>query len=250
MKKFLAGAMIATGISGHVFAADLPARNYTKASPILTAPIPNWSGWYAGVNGGYGWADNTQFGLVVANPQGVKPQGGFGGGQIGYNWQISPNWIFGVETDLQGSGIEQTVTSQPFGDQYTTKLDWFGTFRGRVGYAFTSVPLLIYGTGGLAYGELKELSPTSPLIGTPYSFNDTVTGYAVGGGAEWKFTPQWSAKVEYQYINLGKHDPISAGGGPLNITPGSSFSSTLPGFAILGDAAFHTVRAGINYHFN
>src|SRR5262249_17791268 len=110
----------------------------------------NWSGFYIGVNGGYGWTANTDSAFDL------KPAGGFGGGQIGYNWQggfgLGRAWVFGIEADIQGADISD---KDVFGDR--SKMDMFGTVRGRVGYAFG--PALVYATGGFAYGNVENSVP-------------------------------------------------------------------------------------------
>jgi outer membrane immunogenic protein len=146
------------------------------------AAVFSWTGWYVGVNGGWAW-DNSSGNLdsfsttggndfrpaVVAGgtPRflGANHEGGFGGGQIGYNWQMT-NWVFGLETDIQGADIGRTSTVNfPGGGGIVPSvsigrdhIDWFGTARGRVGVAVNNV--LFYGTGGFAYGGV-ETSVTS-----------------------------------------------------------------------------------------
>jgi len=204
-----------------------------------------WTGPYIGVNGGYGWsAENNQLACTVSFacgqlPFGVSPDGGFGGGQIGYNWQgvWHPHLVLGVEADFQGADISDRRTDK-FGDILQSKLDWFGTVRGRLGYAFDRT--LVYGTGGFAFGGIEKLGDFSPF---PFADNvakvdKTATGYVVGGGIEYKVAPAWSVKAEYQYINLGQNDP--------KFQSGLSFKRVSN---TVDDDAFHTVRAGINYHF-
>jgi outer membrane immunogenic protein len=221
-------------------AADMyraPEAGGYKDTPYVAA---NWSGWYAGVNGGYGWNDEVSNGLTDDSPHGAKPEGGFGGGQIGYNWQgiWHPHLVLGVEADIQGSGIDGSFHDVNFGDTGKTSLDWFGTVRGRVGYAFDRA--LVYFTGGFAYGGLDKSFSGPVLTGTPYHYNDTATGYVLGGGLEYKIAPAWSVKAEYQYIDLGKNDLTNPAGLGL---------SRFTGYSIYKEDAFSTVRGGINYHF-
>jgi outer membrane immunogenic protein len=122
-----------------------------------------------------------------------------------------------VEADIQGAGVEDKAIDGA-GNHFKSSLDYFGTIRGRLGYA--SGPSLVFATGGFAYGGIK---------------NETATGFTVGGGWEYMFNPAWSAKVEYQFIDLGRNDPAFAGG-------------SICSAAKCEDDAFHTVRAGINYH--
>ena len=170
----------------------------------------------------------------------MSPSGGFGGGQIGYNWQgvWHPHLVIGVEADIQGASVSESATDI-LGATYKSELDWFGTVRGRLGYATESS--LVYATGGLAYGGIHNriVSPG----GDVFSKSGTETGYAVGAGFEYKFNPAWSAKVEYQYLNFGKNVPVdSAGIAYTNIAAG-------PVGAKADDDAFHTVRIGLNYQF-
>jgi outer membrane immunogenic protein len=188
--------------------------------PPVYVAAPIWSGFYVGVNGGYGW---------TANDGPLAPEGGFGGGQIGYNWQglfgYSP-LVLGIETDIQGAGISDSA-----GDvtgSVENSLNWFGTVRGRIGYAFG--PALLYATGGFAYGEVES---KGNVLGLAYDVSETQTGYVVGGGVEYKFNPAWSVKAEYQYINLDASN--LNGAGPLN---GSAFSDR---------SEVNTFRLGVNY---
>ena len=225
-----AGALISTA----AVAADLP----TKApAPAPFAPVATWSGFYAGLNAGYGWARRDAFGDLSDSPCCVKPRGGFGGVQLGYNAQFS-QWVLGIETDLQGSGISKTVNDLNFGDTLRSKTDWFGTLRGRLGVAFNPA-VLLYITGGLAYGQVNNSAVGPVLSGSPYNIDRTHAGYVLGGGFEYKIAPSWSVKAEYQYINLRKNDPTNPAGQPFD-----QFSDT---FVHVND--FHTVRLGLNYFF-
>jgi outer membrane immunogenic protein len=179
----------------------------------------NWSGLYVGVNGGYGWNGDTNGNLV-------DPSGGFGGGQIGYNFQRG-NIVFGLEADFQGADIQDSANLGKDGT-INSKMDWFGTVRGRLGYAFDRA--LIYATGGFAYGDVTT-SGTFFLPG-PLSISETQTGWVVGAGLEYKVLPNWSVKGEYQYIDL---DASSlSGAGPLAVSNSNS-------------TEVHTFRVGLNY---
>jgi outer membrane immunogenic protein len=198
------GAALAAGSAQ---AADLPSH---KAAPDFAPPPPvfSWTGAYVGLNAGGGFTADTGFG-------GRDFSGVVGGGQIGYNLQLSPMFVVGLETDFQGTSLSSNAGW--FAPQVS--LPWFGTVRGRLGLTLLNSQLLVYGTGGFAYGELK----------TPWS-NDTHTGWTAGGGVEWAFLPNWSAKVEYLYTDLENN----AGWG----------------WVAPQRTKFHTVRAGVNYHFN
>jgi outer membrane immunogenic protein len=194
----------------------------------------SWTGFYIGVNAGYGWSDSSdKFALTATGFHGLEPEGGFGGGQIGYNWQ-SANLVLGVEADIQGSGIEDKATDA-IGNIFKSRLDYFGTVRGRLGYAFG--PSLLYATGGFAYGGIRnDAISVGPV---PFKFSGTASGYVVGGGYEYKLNPAWSLKTEYQYINLGRNDPENA-----------AFGSACKFGPKCEDDAYHTIRLGLNYRFD
>jgi outer membrane immunogenic protein len=193
-------------------AAANAADMYRAPAPSAGAPYVgvNWSGFYVGVNGGYGW--NSASLDAGAN----SPKGGFGGGQIGYNAQRG-NFVFGIESDIQGAGIKATSYGAD------TEMNWFGTARGRLGYAFDRV--LVYGTGGFAYGNVKDSALGS-------SISETQLGWVAGGGVEYKFSPSWSAKAEYQFMSLDATDAAGAG--------------RLGDFA-LSRTEVSTARLGVNY---
>jgi outer membrane immunogenic protein len=209
----------------------------------------------------------------VLNP---KTSGFIGGGQLGYNWQFGDRFVAGIEADIQGvasaSGSVTRTSIIPLpvplfdpGNVVLTTLsasksiDYLGTVRGRLGFLVTPT-LLAYGTGGLAYGGVQSSASTfqsrnGPVIpfGAANSFSDTRVGWTAGGGGEWMFMANWSAKVEYLYYDLGSvtYDVGSLQAiilPPLPVPPGGT----------LGSASFsqattrfngHIARAGINYHF-
>jgi outer membrane immunogenic protein len=238
--KALFGAVVACLIlAGPASAADMAV----KAPPKAVQPISNWTGFYVGANVGYGFSAGSRqiSDFNAANVldifQTAKPVGGFGGGQIGYNWQLAnAPWVLGVEADLQGSGLKGSHTGIGTAlalETNTVNVRWFDTFRGRLGYAADRV--LLYATGGVAFGNVNS-SLSTPGPGTFETAQGTQRGFAVGGGLEYLIAPKWSLKAEYQYIDLGRKALIG-------IPPFVGFR-TLP-----VDTAFNTVRAGINYHF-
>lgn len=198
-------ALIAAASTMSAKAADM---NYGSRAPYtVNQPLNaySWAGPYLGGNIGYGW------GSVDNNP--TKPSGFVGGVQAGYNWQAGP-WVFGLEGDIQATGADDTFAPWKFSNP------WFGTVRGRAGYAFNNI--LFFGTGGLAFGELR--GETFGL-----SESHTTAGWTLGAGAEFGFAPNWSAKVEYLYVDLSNNN--------FTITGASN------GYR------FGLVRAGVNYHF-
>jgi outer membrane immunogenic protein len=216
LKKYLlATALVGLG-SAPTFAADLAARPYTKA-PALAA-VYDWTGFYIGANAGVGLGRNrVQSDFIIAGaPYSFysSPQGGFGGGQIGYNWQtgsVLGPVVFGVEADIQGGGLRDDRTD--FNDvvartTFSQKLDWFGTARGRIGIA--NGPVLSYVTAGYAFGNVKT-NATQTVLGIPATFSSDRTqgGWVVGSGVEASLGGNWTGKIEYLYLNLGNKTDAS-----------------------------------------
>jgi outer membrane immunogenic protein len=227
MKKLLSAAsLIALALSaGSALAADLP---YRKEEPVYVAPPPpavTWNGVYAGANIGGGWgagSGNSNYWNVFGLNGGVTNHlggGVLGGLQVGYNYSLTPLFLVGLETDFQGTSMPAFTGAGG--------LDWFGTLRGRVGVTIMPT-LLIYGTGGFAYGEFRSGVTQSDAI---------QTGWTAGGGVEWMFMPNWSAKLEYLYSDIsgGDVNGFNAGFGINNVN---------------NHTRWNTVRAGVNYHFN
>jgi outer membrane immunogenic protein len=261
MKKLLVATSFAILGSVSAHAADLAAGpHYTKATPYVD-PTFNWNGFYVGANAGYTWSarDTTDlfpndsgpggaFGAFAAGqiPRaiGLNRAGFIGGGQMGYNWQYT-NLLVGLEADIQGTGVSKTasVTTNivsEFDTAVSSKLEWLGTVRGRIGLLPQS-NWLIYVTGGLAYGEVKQAgSIFIPANGVLFSgdLSEVKTGWTVGGGVEWAFARSWSAKAEYLYYDLGRTTITISRAADLSSTAGASF-----------DNSGHIVRAGVNYHF-
>jgi outer membrane immunogenic protein len=205
-------------VSSAANAADIPRKALPYSSPVYS---PVWTGFYIGANAGYGWATyDTALGTD-------KMKGFIGGGQLGYNWQIS-SFVLGVEGDLQYSGQKRTETAVIGGVTFTgeEKVPWFGTARGRVGYAFDS--FMIYATGGAAWSNLKA---SVSALGATVSTDTTKMGWTAGGGVEWMFMPRWSVKAEYLYIDSGTTD------------------LTIAGVTVSGKLKDQIARIGVNYHF-
>jgi outer membrane immunogenic protein len=216
MKKLLLVAVgaVTLGLSAPASAADLAARPYTKAPPMITA-IYDWSGFYIGINGGGGSAHNCWDLVLPAAPGGIIPQGchdstgGTVGGQIGYRWQ-STNWVFGVEgqgnwADFSGSNATP-VGGNPFGGLTDrSRIDSFGLITGQVGYAWNNV--LVYVKGGAAVVSDKYDALDTAAGGAVFaSGSETRWGETVGAGLEIGFAPNWSIGAEYNHIFLDNHD--------------------------------------------
>jgi len=198
MKRFTqlaCAGLFAAAMAGPSLAADI-ARPAYKA-PVYVAPF-SWSGFYVGLNGGYGWG-TAKLSNAIAS-QSFDTTGGLVGGTIGYNLQTG-NWVWGIEGDIDASWIKGDTTSGPLcagGVGCTVKNSWLATVRGRIGYAFDR--WLPYFTGGGAFGDVKTTVP----IGL--STTSTQAGWTLGGGLEWAFIGNWSAKAEYLYVDLGDAD--------------------------------------------
>lgn len=247
---------------GSISASAADMRMRTKAPPIAVAPVYSWTGFYVGGNIGYGWgnADTffnplpsaAQFVNLLPQTLSPNPSGVLGGVQAGYNWQAG-RFVIGVETDIQGADIKGDVRVSPIIQNNNTpfpsgflsahqELDWLGTTRLRAG--FTPVDrLLLYVTGGVAYGDVSDAATTDfrPVGTTQYlaAFRHTKTGWTAGGGGEWAFAQNWSAKIEYLYIDLG-NDFATVNAIPL-----------LPPFqvAYTWKTQEQLVRFGVNYKF-
>jgi outer membrane immunogenic protein len=246
MKKYQSlsvKALLLSLAASSAAAADLAT---IKGPPPTFSYAPLWTGIYAGLNIGGGWNEsglNGNYWSSTGFNNGVSnrlPSGALGGAQIGYNYQISPRFVAGLETDFQGTtmGSGSSINSLYYPVnrwQYSmgTSLNWYGTVRGRV--ALAVVPqLLVFGTAGLAYGNVSRNGLV--LNGS------TQTGWTAGGGAEWMFLPNWSAKLEYLYTRMS--------GGPTtvyNFYP--SYPALLP-LSVNNQTAWSTIRAGVNYHFS
>jgi outer membrane immunogenic protein len=239
----------------------------------------NWTGFYIGGNAGYSWGRsstnvsyfNTVTGAPIVLPPGsvtsgpFDMNGGIAGGQIGYNWQSS-NWVYGLEADAQWSGERGSnryncaataiggvclpgLTFLPAGVTgtaltYDQSLEWFGTVRGRVGVLVTP-KVLFYGTGGLAYGSIKTTgtlagnTPNGVAVSSVGSNSSTRVGWTVGAGVEGKLSSNWSAKLEYLYMDLDSFRT-----GSFTLAPASTIGANV-------DSHFrdHILRAGLNYTF-
>jgi len=203
--RSILGAVLLLAATGAALAADLPAGGYYAAPTPAPLYGFSWYGPYVGGTIGYQW------GSVDNNP--TKPSGIAGGLEAGYNWQRG-QFVFGAETDIQLSGAEGTFAPWQFSSP------WYGTLRGRAGVAIGNV--LVYGTGGLAYGDLRAV--TAAL-----SEDRTSVGWTVGAGVEVGFTPHWSGKAEWLYVDLADRN--------------YSLTGTENGLAA------YLLRMGVNYRF-
>ncbi len=278
--------------------AVLGAAPALAADMAVKAPLParssGWTGWYVGLNAGWIGADDpanadatilsattfpataTALATALTNRLGSRPNGFIGGVQAGYNYQLSPMFVAGLEADIQGANVRGSANASRSADivgavlpttwnaatTVSHRLDYLGTARGRIGIAATPA-LLLYGTGGLAFGGVSASTSTAitarsfggPLFGVPDavtagSMSQTRYGWTAGAGGEWMFAPGWSAKLEYLHYDLGSATYATGG---YNLDVGATF---LPGTGLLAVGAATTqtfkgdiVRAGVNYRF-
>lgn len=222
MKRLLilTTALAGLGLFGQVAnAADLarpaPRVAYPTKAPEYRAY--DWTGFYAGINGGYGWGSSR----FSADGTNTSPEGALLGGTIGYNYQWGQT-VFGIESDFDWNNAKGTSACTLGAGLCRTSTDWLGTTRLRLGYAADR--FMPYVTGGAAYGNVKASLP-----GTGLSDDTTKLGWTVGGGAEYAFTPNWTVKAEYLYVDLGKLNCAAC-------TSNVKFNENI-------------VRAGINYKF-
>lgn len=276
MKKLLLTTAVLAASIGSAFAADLPS---VKAPPVIALPPPVWTGFYAGVNGGFGggYGDATlailgpiAFGFASANTTNMNFGYGdfFIGGQAGYNYQLANRIVLGIETDMQWSGISARAsannvaatlgpggfgTAAVFSGSAHFGQEWFGTTRLRVGYALTD-SFMPYITGGVAYSQLSGAigwTTAATFVGltsaTYGSYSDTKVGWTIGAGVEYLITPNISFKTEYLYSEYGNLSvPVA------QIFPGAFGGPSFVAFGTLqsnNDFAVHTVRAGVNWKF-
>lgn len=292
MMKTLISAASFVALTGSAFAADLPS---VKSAPAVGPVAPMWTGFHAGLNAGGTFGNNSALNgqtwniwfppgnidyssaaLLSGSASTSSAAGFIGGGQIGYDWQVpfrGMGFVTGIEADIQGlassGGNRSRWLASPSADpvfptttllsnqQGTANLSYLGTVRGRFGYLFMP-NLLVYGTGGLAYGQFNasiqntqvwqdETGPWNLVYGQN-NYSSTQVGWTAGGGLEWMFLPNMSAKVEYLYYDLGQMS------GTVVNTSYALQADILSGFESAtnysGRVSGNIVRAGVNYHFN
>jgi outer membrane immunogenic protein len=259
MKKFLLASVAAVAMAGSASAADLGPRMPTKAPPMVAPPPPpfTWTGCYLGGHGGYGWGRKTWSddtperpgspplffigGFVDNNSASVShdTKGWLGGGQVGCDYQISSGWVIGIEGSGSAADIKGSVHDPFFAiKNFHATTDWLASVTGRVG--FTWIPrVLLYARGGAAWAGDKysafDIDDDQPFTAP----SQTRSGFTVGGGIEWAFSPGWSAFVEYDFYDFGTR--------LVNFTRVGSPSDT-PNADIKQD--INVVKFGINWRFN
>lgn len=242
IRALMIAGVASFALASGALAADLPS---TKGPPVYTPPPPpsfSWTGFYIGANAGGGFG-NTSFdaaGPGVAASSTIAVSGFLGGGQVGFNYEFSgpsiagANFVIGGEADFEGSTVQGSAVVAPpitpITGSVSTKLDWLGTARARLGLAFGNV--LPYVTGGFAYGR-ESISQSTP---TTWSIGSTPTGWTAGAGIEYAFAHNLSVKAEYLYVDLS---------GTSAAIPGDTagvLESTHP--------TLNIVRAGVDWKFD
>jgi outer membrane immunogenic protein len=219
MKRFILAAcagLLAVATASPSFAADMPGPYKAPAY----SPAFNWTGFYAGINGGYAFGKTNWTDTTGATTGDFDFTGALAGGTLGYNIQTG-SWVWGFEADGAYSSLKGTDAAACC----ETKNDWLATARGRFGFAFGQ--WLPFVTAGAAFGDVKM---TAVGFG---SATATRFGWTAGGGLEYAFMGAWSAKVEYLYADLGK---ASCGAAACGLDTDVTFKTSI-------------VRAGVNYHF-
>ena len=240
--RVLSAAVLAALMSSSAFAADLTQE---PAPVVAAAESFNWTGFYAGVHGGYGWGDvdysfndDGHYNDDAGDKFGHSVGGGVFGGQIGYNYQIN-NVVVGIAGSLSWSDIGKSGVVSPFDDDdiWETKVDWYGTVTPRIGYAFDRAQ--IFAKGGLAVGRVSNyVHDNSDYV----KAKDTRTGWTVGAGAEYAVTNNVLLGLEYNYVDLGSYtvdqENVDFDGGPGESRTNHDV-----------DTKFSTVTATIGYKF-
>jgi len=225
MKTLLIGAVVFAAFAGPVAAADIPARAYSKAPVSAPQLVYNWTGFYIGGHLGGGFADNNSL------------QGGnarfLGGVEGGFDYQFAPNGVMGLEAQYSWLNNNTTGTVFPGGAVVTGRNNELGSIAGRLGYTWG--PALLYAKGGYAWRDNPAIGVTAAGVAVPFATTGAQqSGYTVGGGLEYMFAPNWSAKAEYQYYNFGT---TTFTAGPPAVT----------GTRLKDDE--HSVKLGVNYRF-
>jgi outer membrane immunogenic protein len=237
MQKSLFAGVSLIALAGSAAAADLPRR--MPVAEVIPVAF-SWSGFYVGGHTGVAVGKTTTsnvapyggFDAGVPLSYNLNPVMVFGGGQLGYNWQWSA-YVLGVESDVGYLGLRETIQPAP-GNYVQAKYGWYGTITGRLGFAYDR--LLTYVKGGAAVASItNSAGAMQGFVVNPNDFSEskkTRWGWTVGTGFELAFTPSWSFKSEYLYMDFGKQTATNI--------EGDSFTSK---------NQVHTWKVGLNYRF-
>lgn len=228
MNRIVLAGALALAIASPALAADLPPVSAPPRAPAAyvpaVSPIYNWNGIYVGINGGYGFGNSTWSGGAFTTGS-FTLDGGLVGGTIGGNFQMG-QFVAGIEADGDWSDIRGSAPTTACAACQTSN-EWLGTVRGRLGFAWDRV--LLFGTGGLAFGDVKATSALG-------ASDSSELGWTAGGGVEVGITESLTAKIEYLYVDL-QNGSCTGGCGAPPAPVSVSFTSSL-------------VRGGLNYKFN
>lgn len=242
MKRILFAAILSVATAGGAGAADIaqpPPPEAPGAYVPLVPPVYNWGGVYIGINGGWGWGDGKwSLPATVAFPAlsgTVNDNGAIIGGTLGVNYQTDA-FVFGLEGDLDYSGINTDTTSTvcAVSGNCQTGNNWLSTVRARAGYASNNV--LFYGTAGGAFANMQ-----TTLSGVTTSH--TQAGWTVGAGVEWAFYNNWTAKLEYLFVDLNTVNAACS----TAVCTANNGGASVPFNVGLTE---NLMRAGVNYKFN
>jgi outer membrane immunogenic protein len=229
-KSLLFGLCAAALVGAPAFAADLPY----KAPPAPPVPVFSWTGFYLGANIGGAWSNGSVTDVVTGASLNAEGSGFIGGGQAGFNYQLN-NFVFGVEWDIDGTTISKNsnVVATAFGNlQASANTDWISTLTGRIGFAADR--WLFYVKGGGAWVQ-NSATLSNLTTGASVSASKTNSGWTAGLGAEWAFSGPWSAKIEYDHVELD------------NWT--TSTATIIAGDQLSINRHIDMVKAGVNYRF-
>jgi opacity protein-like surface antigen len=240
MKKlWLIGVAFTVLAAGPAMAAERPVKAPVSSAPP-PVPVYSWTGCYIGGQGGGGWGRETASAPALAPGASVsgRTSGFLRGGQAGCNYQFAPNWVIGIEAD--GSGDirgDQTATVLGITGTAQARTDWIVSVTGRLGWSWNTV--LLYAKGGAAWAGNKYFADI-PNFAEHLEASETRTGWTVGGGIEWGFFNNWSAKLEYDFYNFGTRTLTFTGtfAGLPNVVPGIEIKQTIS-----------VVKFGLNYRF-
>jgi outer membrane immunogenic protein len=223
MRTLLLSTVALAALAGSAFAADLPSR---KEAPVYVAPTPafSWTGFYVGADiGGAFSSTSLNNSWTGWNSHSLDTSGVMGGGYVGYNYQFNQNFVLGLEGDFQGTSASQSstwVSPALGGSVFTekTSLDWLASINGRLGISYDRA--LFYAIGGAAWAQGSSSLTGATTNSAPWALtvsrSSDLSGYDVGGGLEYAFTPNWVGRVEYRYYDFGDYNMTWAGG---NLTP-------------------------------
>lgn len=232
MKKLVFALTAVAAFTGSALAADLPARTYTKAPPMVAA-VSTWSGCYVGGNVGAGWSNTRVTDEIDGSPIAqLKDTAVVGGGQIGCDYQFAGNWVIGVQGMIDASGLKADTTSPVLAPlTLHGSIPWFATATARIGYA-VAPDWLLYAKGGAAWTRTKSSLLFEGVVVDAANFSQD--GWTAGAGVEWKIAPNWSVFGEYNYLGFSDKVVISDSGANLG--------------RVHQDV--QTVQVGLNYRFN